>query len=51
MLGLVRQVGITGRGENRVMAEEFLDLDQIDSKRPANLSITHKYLYIIKILA
>ena len=31
MLGLVRQVGIAGGGENGVMAEEFLYLDQIDT--------------------
>jgi len=32
MLGLVGQVGITGRGENRVVAEEFLHFDQIDTR-------------------
>ena len=31
MLGLVRQVRIAGGGENGVMAEEFLHLDQIDT--------------------
>ena len=31
MLGLVGQMGIAGGGENGVMAEEFLDLDQIDA--------------------
>ena len=31
MLGLVGQMGITGSGENGVMAEEFLYLDQIDT--------------------
>jgi hypothetical protein len=31
MLGLVGQVGVAGGGENRVMAEEFLHLDQIDA--------------------
>ena len=31
MLGLVSQVGIAGGGENRLMAEEFLHLDQIDT--------------------
>jgi len=30
MLGAVSQVGIAGGGENGVMAEEFLYLDQID---------------------
>ena len=31
MLGLVSEVGIAGGGEDRVRAEEFLDLDQIDA--------------------
>ena len=31
MPGLVGQMGIAGRGENRVMAEELLYLDQIDA--------------------
>ena len=31
MLGLVGQVGIANRGENRVMAEKLLYLDQIDT--------------------
>ena len=31
MLCLVRQVGISGGGENRLMAKEFLHLDQIDT--------------------
>ena len=31
MLGLVGQVGVANGGENRVMAEVFLDLDQIDT--------------------
>jgi len=31
MLGLVSQMGIAGGGENGVMAEEFLHLDQIDA--------------------
>ena len=31
MLGLVGQMGIAGGGENRVMAKEFLYLDQIDA--------------------
>jgi len=31
MLGLVGEMGIAGGGENGVMAEEFLDLDQIDT--------------------
>jgi hypothetical protein len=31
MLGLVGQMGISGGGEYRVMAEEFLYLDQIDA--------------------
>ena len=31
MLGALSQVGIAGGGENRVMAEEFLYLDQIDA--------------------
>ena len=31
MLGLVGQMGISGGGENGVMAEEFLYLDQIDT--------------------
>ena len=30
MLGLVGQVGIANRGENRVMAEKLLYFDQID---------------------
>ena len=32
MLGLVGQMGIAGGGENRVMAEELLHLDQIDAR-------------------
>ena len=32
MLGLVSQMGITGSGENGVMAEELLHLDQIDTR-------------------
>ena len=31
MLGLIREVGVTSGGENRVMAEEFLDFDQVDA--------------------
>ena len=31
MLGLVGQVGVSNGGENRVMAEVFLHLDQIDA--------------------
>ena len=31
MLGLVGQMGVSGGGEYGVMAEEFLDLDQIDA--------------------
>ena len=31
MFGLVGQVGIAGGGEDGVMAEEFLHLDQIDA--------------------
>lgn len=31
MLGLIGEVGIAGGGENGVMAEEFLHLDQIDA--------------------
>jgi len=31
MLGLVGEMGIAGGGENAVMAEELLDLDQIDT--------------------
>ena len=31
MLGLVGQMGISGGGENGVVAEEFLYLDQIDT--------------------
>ena len=31
MPGLVCQVGVAGGGENGMMAEEFLDLEQIDS--------------------
>jgi hypothetical protein len=31
MFGLVSQVGIADGGENRLMAEEFLNLDQIDT--------------------
>lgn len=31
MFGLVSQVGIANGGENRVVAEEFLHLDQIDA--------------------
>ena len=31
MLGLISQMGIAGSGENRVMAEELLHLDQIDA--------------------
>ena len=32
MLGLVSQMGIAGGGENRVMAEEFLHFDQVDTR-------------------
>ena len=32
MLGLVSQMGIASGGENGVMAEEFLHLDQIDAR-------------------
>lgn len=32
MLGLVSQMGISGGGENGVMAEELLYLDQIDAR-------------------
>ena len=31
MLGLVRQMGISGGGQNGVVAEDFLYLDQIDA--------------------
>ena len=31
MLGLVRQVGIAGGGQDGVVAEEFLYFDQIDT--------------------
>nr|WP_235180030.1 hypothetical protein [Acidithiobacillus thiooxidans] len=31
MSGLIGQVGVAGGGENGMMAEEFLDLKQIDS--------------------
>ena len=31
MLGLVGQMGVSGGGENGVMAEELLHLDQIDA--------------------
>jgi hypothetical protein len=31
MLGLVSQMGVTGGGENGVMAEKLLYLDQIDA--------------------
>ena len=31
MLGLVGEMGIAGGGENRVMAEKLLHLDQIDA--------------------
>ena len=31
MLGLVSQMGVTRRSKNRVMAEEFLNLDQVDA--------------------
>ena len=31
VLGLIRQMGIAGGGENGVMTEEFLHLDQIDA--------------------
>jgi len=31
MLGLVGQVGIADGGENGMMAEEFLYLDQVDA--------------------
>ena len=31
MFGLVGQMGVAGGGENRVMAEVFLYLDQIDA--------------------
>jgi hypothetical protein len=32
MLGLVSQMGISGGGENGVMAEKLLHLDQIDAR-------------------
>jgi hypothetical protein len=32
MLGLVSQMGVTGGGENGVMAEKLLYLDQIDTR-------------------
>ena len=32
MLGLLSQMGIAGGGENGVMAEELLHLDQIDTR-------------------
>ena len=32
MLGLVGQVGVAGGGENRVMAEEFLHFDQVNTR-------------------
>ena len=38
MLGLVGQVGVAGGGENGVMAEELLYLDQIDT---GPVSYTH----------
>ena len=31
MLGLVGEVGVAGGGENAVMTEDLLDLDQIDT--------------------
>ena len=31
MLGLIRQMGVPDRRENRVMAENFLDLDEVDA--------------------
>jgi hypothetical protein len=31
MLGLVRQVGVAGGGQDRVMAEDLLHLDQVDA--------------------
>ena len=31
MLGLVRQVGVSRGGQNRVVSEDFLYLDQIDA--------------------
>ena len=31
MLGLVGQMGVAGGGEDGVMAEDLLDLDQIDA--------------------
>ena len=32
MLGLISQMGISGSGENGVMAEKLLHLDQIDAR-------------------
>ena len=32
MLGLVRQMGIAGGGQNGVMTEKFLYFDQIDTR-------------------
>ena len=31
MLGLVSQMGVSSRGENGVMTEKFLYLDQVDA--------------------
>ena len=31
MLGLVGEMGIAGGGENGVVAEDFLDLDEVDA--------------------
>ena len=31
MLGLIRQMRIANRGENRVMPEDSLDLDEVDA--------------------
>ena len=31
MLGLIRQMGVANRRENRVMAENLLDLDELDT--------------------
>ena len=31
MLGLIRQMGVANGGENRVMAKNLLDLDELDA--------------------
>ena len=31
MLGLIRQMGVANRRENRVMPENLLDLDEVDA--------------------